>query len=181
MKKLIIICLLIATAFTINAQKKPSKEETVAYLDKILKMSIGYKTYGISGEPEKRSFEKLITEYSFNDTKIIETVYKKDYEDNSLETDIIEFSNMDWSNIKSIEKIESELSWDKEIILARVKFSSKIFYVDNYLRKQSKKDKIEIRDNVYLMVLKDKADNFKKALLRLSEITKEENKDPFGE
>ena len=41
MKKLLTICLIMATVFTVNAQdKKPTKEETIAYLDKVVKMSV---------------------------------------------------------------------------------------------------------------------------------------------
>ena len=42
MKKLLTICLLLATAFTVNAQeKKPTKEETIAFMKRTLELSIG--------------------------------------------------------------------------------------------------------------------------------------------
>ena len=42
MKKLITICLLIATAFSVNAQQKPTKEETIAFMNRTLKSTIGF-------------------------------------------------------------------------------------------------------------------------------------------
>ena len=51
MKKLITICLIMATLFTVNAQDgKPTKEETVAYLQSVLLRVEGGSTWFRSGE-----------------------------------------------------------------------------------------------------------------------------------
>ena len=184
MKKLLTICLIMATVFTVNAQdKKPTKEETIAYLDKVVKMSVGYKTYAVGGpvnEEERRVEEHLITNYSFSELKVDRLNKTKRYKNNSSGISQTVFSNLNWENVTAI-KINSleedkltndSLYQDEELEEFRIEFSNKIMMDlgDGELRPR-------IYLNVY--VLKIKTESFKKALERLVEIAKEENKDPF--
>lgn len=186
MKKLITIYLLLATAFTVSGQtKKPTKDETIAYLDKIVKMSIGYKTYAVGGDgngEEHRVDEYLITSYSFNESKVEMTSNIKEYKTNISGIHVLGFSNLNWANVTAI-KINSltevefklrndSLFRDEELEEFAIRFSSKIMMKSG--------DKIYPRIDLILSVLKTKTESFKKAIERLVEITKEEeNKDPF--
>lgn len=184
MKKLLTICLIMATVFTVNGQdKKPTKQETIAYLDKVVKMSTGYKTYSVGGplnEEDRRVKEHLITDYSFSESKVAKLNKTKNYINNSTDISQTVFSNLNWENVSAI-KINSleedkltndSLYRDEELEEFRIKFSNKIMmdWGDGELTPL-------FYLNVY--VLKIKSESFKKALERLVEIAKEENKDPF--
>lgn len=184
MKKLITICLLLATIFMVKAQdSKPTKEQTIAYLDKVLKMSIGYKTYAIDGEEGKKEHrveEYVITTFSFSESEIKEIFNTKNYEDNSFISDQLSYSNLIWANVAkiAIDRDSFGLYWDKETVVIRIYFSSKIMKENNYIRKNPDSS-TRITTMLPLLVIATKAESFKKALERLVEIAKEENKNPF--
>lgn len=181
MKKLITICLLLATAFMVKAQdSKPTKEQTIAYLDKILKMSIGYKTYGVGGPEDKRMEEHQIIDYTFSEFKVENAVNLNKYKDNSSIKDEQTYSNIIWANNTAIKIGDSDdsLYIDNEIVYISLRFSNKLLVDRNYTR-DNPGDEMRFQNWLSLVVLKTKAESFKKALERLVEIAKEENKDPF--
>lgn len=179
MKKLITICVLIVTVFTVNAQQKPTKKETIAYLDKILKMSIGYKTYGLS-EEDKRAEEYQIIDYTFSEFKVENTVIEINYKKNSSVKDEQAYSNIIWANNTAIEigKRDTSLYRDNEIVSISLQFSNKLLVDRNYTR-DNPGDEMRFQNWLSFVVLKTKSESFKKALERLVEIAKEENKNPF--
>ena len=64
MKKLITICLLLATTFTASAQQKPTKEETVAFINRTTSQTIG--THYLYGKMSETKF--TYDNYSFTQT-----------------------------------------------------------------------------------------------------------------
>ncbi|EAZ95016.1 hypothetical protein FBBAL38_11744 [Flavobacteria bacterium BAL38] len=179
MKKLLTICLIMATTLSISAQEgKPTKEETIAYLDKVLKMSIGYKHYGVV--EDIRQVEFRIKYYSFTESKVTLTQNQTDYRNHSSKNGETSWANFDWTNVKSIttnslsknDQLPNDSLWrDKELESINIKFSNPIIIDWG--------DGPEPRYSFGLLVLKTKADSAIKALNRLIELAKEENKDPF--
>lgn len=180
MKKLLTICLIMAAVFTVNAQVgEPNKEETIAYLNKTLKMSEGYKRYGLSNN--QRSDEYLIMDCNF---KIEKINYKEKWYLKSKDSyNIIEdtYSKLKWEDVTKIEIRNDERGFlDEDLGFVFITFLNKVQH-DSY----SEEIGIEMDDDqrfpklITLYILKNKADNFKKGLERLVEIAKEENKDPF--
>ena len=155
MKKILTICLLVAITCAVNAQQKPTKEETIAFMNRTLKSTIGFE--GMGGK---------VIEIDFNQN----TYTKKTYYD---------LAGGFYSNY-----IISGIPWDK---LEANKFevrglNLRIFFSQGY-RHQYKVDdrpeKIEFISSLDITLPSDKIESFKKACIRLCEIYKEENKDPF--
>ena len=140
-----------ATVFTVNAQDgKPTKEETVAYLTRSFKLVEGEKFFSNN---TAYSYSK----YDFSINKIIET-----YDDGSGST----YSDFKWETLTEIRTPTCPEEY--KVCEIRLYFSSYF------------KDELNLTwkfKEVY--VLKSRAESVKKAFLRLSEIAKEENKDPF--
>jgi len=160
MKKIITICLLMAATFIANAQEKPSKEETIAYLDKALKSPIGYNTYNT--KENVRVVVNVIELCSFMEKEI-------DFKNK------IKFSNINWADMKEISTCTTAVcdsSYTDELVQITINFSSKI-------KVECPNFKIRYMNEIWFAVLRSKLESFKKGLIRLSEIAKEENKDPF--
>jgi hypothetical protein len=168
MKKLITICLLIATTCSVNAQQKPTKEQTLAYLTKTFKLTEGEI---LLHEPYKKQIPEL---FVFSEKEISKKY--KEYEWNTGEEDGIEkqtYTNMKWEDVISIKISSFNKGWSSDnLIPISVEFSSNIKIISN--DKHTYYDKF-----ISFSVIKSKAESFKKALERLVEIAKEENKNPF--
>lgn len=170
MKKLITICLLLATAFTVKAQDlKPTKEQTISYLTKTFSLTEGETT---SRKTTKCSTNFEYTTCYFSIDKIIEN-YDFEKVCNDIETKKngkrkYTSSNLKWETVTSI-NLGSQLS---NLTIVSIAFSAKY--------KLTVDEEESGQDNVLnLLVVNNKAESFKKALERLVEIAKEENKDPF--
>lgn len=152
MKKLLIICFLLATAFTSQAQdKKPIKEETVKFIDQALKLRIG-----------TASFKRYtIQEINFKP----ELITLVDLLDDKTRRRFNEYSNIKWETLINI---SIDLT---EYTKMTLKFEA------NYKFKYE--DYIDYSKILTLPIPENKIESLKKAFLRLSEIAKEENKDPF--
>lgn len=166
MKKLITICLLLATAFSVNAQtKKLGKEETIAYLDRVLKLSNG-EIFKRANNPNPTA----LSECSFAFDLITYTCKVSD-EDNHEYTTNVFYSNIKWESCNGVLIVNSSDSYSDNLIDVKIIFDMKYkFTMDKH---------IYFENDMYLKILKTKADSFKKAIERLVEIAKEENKDPF--
>lgn len=166
MKKLLTICLLIATAFTVNAQDtKPTKEETVDFINRTTAQSIGNQyRFGTLTET-KFTYDS----YSFTQTAQIT--------DTDIHIQMETYSGILWESlnpewIKKINVREGDATAGVSIA-----FSKKIKYEDAYTGIETK---IEYKNVLEIIIPIEKFESVKKACLRLSEIAKEENKDPFA-
>lgn len=160
-----------ATAFTVTAQQKPTKEETVTFLDKVYKMSIGYKHYALLDGKRDPDVEFLITncDFELNSVSMEEMFTKGKTKGNAT------YSNLHWENVTEIiiEK-DPQVFYDDEIVRISINFLTKITYENSF--QAVSKDYVK---SMMLYVIKNKAYSFKKGLERLAAIAKEENKDPF--
>ena len=156
MKKLITICLIMATVFTVNAQdKKPTKEETVAFIQRQFESLIGYKVRN-----------SVITKYEFDLAKI-------NFESRSdLYTTTRIYTQINWGNLVKIERYENDI---------QLFFTSSIYYDYKAVMENGKivNSNAKFENYIQILVPSEKFESMKKAFLRLSEIAKEENKDPF--
>ncbi|EAZ95014.1 hypothetical protein FBBAL38_11734 [Flavobacteria bacterium BAL38] len=153
MKKLLTICLIMATVFTVNAQDgKPTKEETVAYLTRSFKLVEGEKIY------MGKYRDITLSNYDFQESYI-----KTTFDDGSSVTD----SDFKWETLYNITSIDCPTSDKYKVCEMNGIFNS------------SFKSDIGTTNYFTIYVLKSRAESVKKAFLRLSAIAKEENKDPF--
>jgi hypothetical protein len=169
MKKLITICLIVAATFTVKAQDaKPTKEQTLAYLTKTFKLAEG-EDHSQKGYTTKDRYTQL----NF-DPNLIEM--KQEYYDTNIQQNIfilIKYPNIKWETVSwgGIDNY-SDSGKVAEITLY---LDSKVreIYIENNI------DRGKFQNNVRIPILASKAESFKKALQRLVEIAKEENKNPF--
>jgi hypothetical protein len=160
MKKLITFCLLLTIAFTSQAQDgKPTKEQTVAFMKRTLEETIGYET------PEGK-----IQEITFNEN----SYYFKAYDD------LIGISTSALTSLIKWEKLNPEgfiLREVNSITVLRVTYNGSISYKQKI---ESRAEKEFFFSEATFFIPSNKAESFKKACIRLSEIANEENKDPFA-
>jgi len=165
MKKLITICLLMATIFSVNAQDgKPTKEQTLTYLSKTFALSEG------------ESFDgQTFDVYNFSNNKIIENYNTKN--NGSYVKCNDEYKDFKWETFELVTSPRNSLSELDNLCKIVIRFGSNFKAV---LGCDDASDVIEMNDKyLYLYILKTKAESFKKAIERLVEIAKEENKNPF--
>jgi hypothetical protein len=157
MKKLLTICLIMVTVFTVNAQdKKPTKEETVIFIQRQFESLIGYKVRG-----------SVITKYEFDLSKIqFESRSNLNYTSSYIYTQI------NWGNLVKIERYENDI---------QLFFTSSIYNDYKAVMDNGKivNSHAKFENYIQILVPSEKFESIKKAFLRLSEIAKEENKDPF--
>jgi hypothetical protein len=179
MKQLLTLCLLSILSLSSYAQSKPTKQQTIDYIDKTLKMSIGYKVYSVSDN--KRVISGLITAYSFSHTGVDEKKQEKDLVDGETSNWHKTYSNVNWESLSSVDVDKENSLWrDDELAVINIEFTTKV-KLDYYRNgiEVTMGDAVRYPNSFALFVLKTKADSIKKALERLAEIAKEENKDPF--
>jgi hypothetical protein len=172
MKKLLTICLIMATAFTVNAQGgKPTKEETVAFINRTLNECKGFKLPYYMGTMQN---------VDFSENKLIYTTILTVGVDGKKDCDHKEiYENINWSKLK-MDQMEFNQETDY-FSYYHIRFSTNLNKTTNNencsFRENSKKTNIQ--SNMYVFIPTEKKESIKKAFLRLSEIAKEENKDPF--
>lgn len=167
MKKLLTICLIVAATCTVNAQEKPSKDVTVKFIEASLKKSIGTVSYG-----------HLLTDVSFDGNELILTTTRKDLDVRSTVT----YSNFDWEGLsRFLVRNDSEKSTIPGFEVVNISFETS--YKQKTITEQyGKARKSELLSTWFLIHMPtEKIVSLEKAFLRLSEIAKEENKDPFRE
>ena len=146
--------------FNVNAQTKPTKGETIAFIQRTLQLSVGQTSQ------YKNTPVRTITAYDFNYDQIVRTTFLEGR--NSDMSEMI--TEIKWETLNSVEIHQSNPDgWKMEnTSVVGLTFSSKC------------KENADVYTNSFgLIILKSKAESVKKACLRLSEIAKEENKDPF--
>jgi hypothetical protein len=159
MKKIIVfVTLVILSLSFVQAQdKKPTKEETIAFLKKTIKGS--------------NSSGTIISIVEFGDDEFTQTE----------SANIIKLSRhyrpVKWENIKSV---ETGLNYPDDCIGIEVKFSSKLTCKTTGTIDGDPVDADEDLYAIHTSIPKSKFESVKKAFLHLAEIAKEENKDPFA-
>ena len=155
MKKLLTLCLLMAATLAITVQEKPSKEKTIAFMRGVLESSIGQPYHG----------NHVVTQVSFDGDSYKNTLqnihYKNDFQ-------FIEYRAIKWEHFSSV-STEKTL---EGVVDFNVWFDVKIENIHDNGKSFS--------EIVQFLIPVLKKESFKKACLRLSEIAKEENKDPFA-
>ncbi len=157
MKKLLTICLVMATVFTVNAQdNKPSKEETVAFIQRQFESLIGSKVRN-----------SVITKYDFDLARIyFENRHNLQF------TSSYTYTQINWGNLFEVQRYENDI----------ILFFTTSIYKDYKAVKDNGSivnSEAKFENYIQILVPSEKFESMKKAFLRLSEIAKEENKDPF--
>nr|WP_315153950.1 hypothetical protein [uncultured Flavobacterium sp.] len=157
MKKLITICLFMATFYTAFAQnKKPTKEETIQFIQK---------TVNSGGR---------LSEFTISDTNIS---WKRVSPSIGMN---VTFKHANVRFDKILKVYESSLSGDGnsnvtiEFSINTIKFHSTGTHYEESVESIDNN-----RDKISLILPRDKVQSIIKAFDRLKEITIEENKDPF--
>ena len=165
MKKKIAICLLLAATLTVNAQEKPSKDVTVKFIEANLKKSIG----------TEDKYSNLLTNVSFDGNVLILTTTVASLEVRTTE----KYSNFDWEGVSFSVRDDSEKSKIPGFEVVAISFET------SYKQETITEQYEEVRESERLFnwfqihMPSDKIESLEKAFLRLQEIAKEENKDPF--
>lgn len=159
MKKLLLFLLFTATILVSQAQnKKPTKEETIKYLNTLAQGSLG-KSWSAG-------------EGAINFVQIT---------DKSVTMQTVKGCVRTWNNIPWHEYDSSHMYQNKMIVSFKQSMLTK-YACPDVEANNSKQLAFEFNDpedSFYIFLASDKMENFKKAIHRLSEIAKEENKDPF--
>ncbi|EAZ95017.1 hypothetical protein FBBAL38_11749 [Flavobacteria bacterium BAL38] len=159
-----------ATIFTVNAQdKKPTKEETIAFINRTIELSIGSeynytyttKTYFDYNIYERESVMKV--------GELVTGNFKEEY------------SLLKWENLRINSFHLQNCSFgENDICQVWIYFSNQISFRETSTEKYGDpSDKITFKQSLAMLIPKGKFESIKKACIRLSEIAKEENKDPF--
>ncbi|WP_379042310.1 hypothetical protein [Pedobacter alpinus] len=160
--------MLILTCINSLAQQKPSKEETVAFLNRTLQEVIGLRLPFAGGTCSGATFNlsELVIESAgmIGDTRFFDISQK--------------YWNIRWDLFKEMEF----KTGDNQASYYHIRFSNNLNYSRKMFNKKSG-DNDEITENsqsnILLFTPLSKAESVKKAVYRLVEIAKEENKDPF--
>jgi hypothetical protein len=157
MKKLYMICLFMIVTFVVNAQdKKPTKEETIQFIQKTVN----------SGGRDR--------EFQINDANVS---YKNVFPNIGINYNR-QFTNVRFD--KLLEVYQSSLSSDGNSNV-RVKFSVNTvkYHLTGSVYDEAKEVIKDDSDGFSIVIPTDKVQSIIKAFNRLKEITIEENKDPF--
>jgi len=159
MKKLFSILFVCIYVQDLNAQEKPSKESTITFLNKELQKNIGLSNDGL------RTTEVSLTYTSYSQTmQVVDS-----------DTEItLQYLSINWEEVSKV--VATDL--DNEFSDIEVFFKNGITKTRTGL--SSRKD-INLESSFILTIPTNKIGSCQKAILRLSEIAKEENKDPFKE
>lgn len=173
MKRLLtIVAFCITNAVILQAQdNKPTKEQTVAFLDRTLKETKGWDLPWGWGVVDNTSFKDNSVEYHTNFSMDGETFYESTFT----------FEDIRWDRFEDM-TYNQEGAYYEVMFSVNNTYKNQTIYVHEKL-KQTMEDKIEtnVQSNLYLFVPEGKVESVKKAILRLVEIAKEENKDPFDD
>ncbi|MGV8946375.1 MAG: hypothetical protein ACOH1N_08105 [Lutibacter sp.] len=156
MKKILTICLLLTIAFTSQAQDgKPTKEETVKFIQKTLE-SLKGSIYIMN---------LVITEYDFEQNSLFFKAEKGRIIMSNR------YSQINWDKLVKIDFTNAQSTLEIQLIFSTTfKQESLVTHV---------KDETTYEKYIQIPIPESKKGSMEKAFLRLSEIAKEENKDPF--
>jgi hypothetical protein len=176
MKKLLTLCLLGILSLGTYAQAKPTKQQIIDYLDKALKSAVGYIRY-----KNDKGDTWRIQNYSFGPSEISSEAKRSNSVTGKTSFNYDQYTNIRWESLKSIEidKSPSE-NMDEELTYMFVVFTDKLRYdAQAHGNEVGMSDDMHYPKGFSIYVLRNKAESIKKAMERLAEIAKEENKDPF--
>lgn len=173
---IVAVCFSIATGFAQDT--KPTKEETVAYINNILSTSLGvwYK-YEEPGDFSKVISQKFsLEEYTYTD----ETTF--DYKVN--DTEIYSFIKIPWHTLKSISevsKLENGLSIItvsfEDAFIENIQRVENVRLMNGNTRKETSNRSTSV-SSIVIYITPSKIENLKKAFLHLKELTYKP--DPFA-
>ena len=170
MKKLLLLFLFITITSFANAQDaKPSKEETQKFLNNMLSSVIGNPQD--SDQPTIRKIQKQSFTNDFSD-------YLRQNGDNEFrERD--EYIRIPWQDFTDFIVITQKNDIQTIVrLIFKTKMEEKYFCC--YVDEDNGIPALTFTTDQFLIFLpNDKVESCKKAILRLAEIAKEENKDPF--
>lgn len=166
MKKTIVLVTLafLSISFVQAQDKKPTKEETIAFIKRTTEATVGKEIgWGAILEESSFSVDGYTTKQTISGTHGF-----------TVET----YRLLKWETMDSNRWSETAPQEGIEVIEIGVYFSSKVKHVRDF-NLSDNNDKDEYTNELMVYIPKDKLESMKKAFLRLSEIAKEENKDPF--
>jgi phosphoribosylpyrophosphate synthetase len=153
MKKLLTICLLLATTFMLKAQDgKPTKEQTIAFIKRTFE--------SLKGTNERTW---ILTENDFDEKYI----FVKTESTSTIATISYRYTQLNWDKLYKVDLHDSDILLFFEIPLK------------NEMKSNTGNNEIEYVNYLQTRIPIDKYESLKKAFMRLAEIAKEENKDPF--
>lgn len=166
MKNLLTIFILFLGLGLVNAQeKKPTKEETINFIERILNTS-----HNMNGP---------VSEFKINDNTLLYRVFDDSFLDQKVEYYGIYFEKINSVTIDPINYSNNntriKINFDYNGIRKSVKTK---WFIEGLEDANHSEDNLNI---ISLAVPKIKAESIIKAFERLKEIAKEENKDPFAE
>jgi lysophospholipid acyltransferase (LPLAT)-like uncharacterized protein len=160
MKNFLFCFLLITVNLITHAQNaKPSKEEIVKFLNNEMQIGLGPDGPSVTTTFIEFKYDKYVIKFNQREGSKFMT---------------LSYSNIPWDKIKSIAS---------EINTARTACVTLYIHFERSVTKtvegEKLEQKIEADTSIFFDIPKDKIESCKKAILRLAEIAKEENKDPF--
>ncbi len=164
MKKLLLSIFFIAAASLTQAQDiKPTKEVTQRFINLILGKAVG--EFYIEGTPIKiQSFSEAFTSFKFS---------IEDKEAGYLSVD--EYSEIKWDELNSCVDFGGNKE-NKNLERVLLVFDSKVLYIN---KDEGMNARTKYVNQFTIEIPVDRTTSLIKAFERLSEIAKEENKDPF--
>lgn len=160
MKKLLLSIILISEVFTTQAQTtKPTKDETIKFMATVLK--------SVEGSVSEDTI--TLVEQSFNGSSLNTKLNQPGLGVFGIET----YSDIKWESYidDSFHAVQQK---GEPYLSVFIYFKTKMKYEGEGI------SKLKFKDYLCMNIPSDKLPSFKKAILRLVEIAKEENKDPFG-
>ena len=156
MKKLLLAIGLLVCLESLKAQtKKPTKDETVQYLNKLCQAGLGIS--------KGKEFIINSVDFTYNSLEVKTTP----------NISISKWSNIPWEELESMEILSSSIWFVKFKTL--MPFNSSQPESGQSLAYSSSQPE----NSFHIYAPADKMESAKKAVMRLVEIAKEENKDPF--
>ena len=159
MKKLITLCLFIVASYSVKAQQQPTKEETVAFINRTTALTVGKIFYRSTTTETKFTYDSYFYSQTYN--TLLSTTTKQ--------SDIL------WETLIP-EQIRIYYESDIETMEVGIPFTKTIKYESTSTRSGPT---TEYTAWLRIIIPKEKFESIKKACIRLAEIAKEENKDPF--
>jgi len=157
MKKLITICLLLATAFTVKAQEsKPTKEQTIQFIQKTVNSAGNQSAFKISDN----------------------TVSWKDVSPKIGWNTISEITNVRFDKILKVYQW-SLSSGENSNVSVEFSVNTIKYHTTGTIYDEVQDFKEDNGNSFQIIIPTDKLESIIKAFNRLKEITMEENKDPF--
>ncbi|MBC7507736.1 MAG: hypothetical protein H7320_03165 [Ferruginibacter sp.] len=188
MKKILISFLFIATAFVTKAQDaKPSKEETYAYIQKLLDEVDGYTVSYTTGATDKITFSTFSSNYYMQEIKKGNYMYYGNPSNKDIGcTDNNYYSNIDFSKLNNepTSYNEANITITSSLKKLKLSFTSNSVLYEKGGDCADKHPQQPVSQVIFVYRNEDGVkERLIKAIMHLSKLRKEEEKgksDPFG-